>query len=175
MRHSNITEMGVWSYGHTVPIPSCLLQYIPPEIPCFPSPPLTWLAPCSAQYPVGQSQIRAGRKPRFRCSRAFKKAGSTSNQILAQKAIAKLLAQFYFTGWIWPPCACRDLKVERERERERVHITVDLTTKLADCSKGSTRLLICHYGFCIFLEYSSFSPQKRCTVQAHAHLHEITV
>lgn len=119
MRHSNITEMGVWSYGHAVPIPSCLLQYIPPEIPCFPSPPLTWLAPCSAQYPVGQSQIRAGRKPRFRCSRAFKKAGSTSNQILAQKAIAKLLAQFYFTGWIWPPCACRDLKVERERERER--------------------------------------------------------
>lgn len=49
------------------------------------------------------------------------------------------------------PCMhVRDHKESESRSLSTPHRTVDLTTKLAGCIKGCMRLLICHYGCCIF-------------------------
>lgn len=134
----------------------CHKQHIPLENPRFPSSQLSWLAPFSAQNPASQSQSRS-HKHTLLAAVLWKKL--TVPKFLRCCGFACIFFLF-LRRWNVPQRVCLLAYVcvqERERMITTPRWTVDLTTKPSDCTKGCTRLLICHYGCCIFF----FFPEKR--------------
>lgn len=157
-------------YGSVIKFPSLPVsqQYIPLENPCFSSPQLAWLALCSAQYPVSQSQSRARCKHTSPAAVLWKrlrapKTGFSSAELSLKCLHMYCMIFFYFRGGNLHPCMW-----VRNRNESPDHYPLHIGQWIYNkagwlykglCAVANLSLWLLHF----FLECSSFGPQKICT------------